>query len=427
MATNATYKIWNGSQWIEYHFKTNADQVTMTTGTGWKKFVSAKVTVNGVAFVEGSETGSAQVTINGSHISWFNGTKPSTNYLANAATIQAALQALDTAAKSAYDHVPANCLTYGQNGNFHTYLDSVYQPYHALLVAIANLTTSTGLIRISEGNASVDNTSYVPDTRTVNGKRLNGNITLSASDIKLSNNDTVEATFYDIVEYAHGKANAKVISYSYSGSYTNIKNSKFNSSAATITLSGSEVICDDFNNDDVAQYGVDFFKKGDVVYVKELNVPDRWVSNITYTNGQPTSVEFSILETTKVDLSNYQTKQTTLAGYGITDAKINGNTITLGSTSITVITDISGKADKNHASSATTYGVGTSTNYGHVKLGAANQNGATAADGVAAPNGHTHSQYLTSHQSLTEYPKIFVQNAQPTASKSGDLWIQIPA
>lgn len=48
-----------------------------------------------------------------------------------------------------------------------------------------------------------------------------------------------------------------------------------------------------------------------------------------------------------------------------------------------------------HATTTTTYGVGTSSNYGHVKLGAANQNGATAADGVAAPNGHTHSQYLS--------------------------------
>lgn len=47
----------------------------------------------------------------------------------------------------------------------------------------------------------------------------------------------------------------------------------------------------------------------------------------------------------------------------------------------------------SHASSATTYGAGTTANYGHVKLGAAEQNGATAADGVAAPNGHTHSQY----------------------------------
>lgn len=47
----------------------------------------------------------------------------------------------------------------------------------------------------------------------------------------------------------------------------------------------------------------------------------------------------------------------------------------------------------SHAAATTTYGAGTSSAYGHVKLGDANQNGATAADGVAAPNGHTHSQY----------------------------------
>ena len=56
--------------------------------------------------------------------------------------------------------------------------------------------------------------------------------------------------------------------------------------------------------------------------------------------------------------------------------------------------DISGKAPNNHASTGTTYGVGTSINYGHVKLGTVDQNGATAANGVAAPNGHTHSQYI---------------------------------
>ena len=67
--------------------------------------------------------------------------------------------------------------------------------------------------------------------------------------------------------------------------------------------------------------------------------------------------------------------------------------------------DISGKAPNNHASSATTYGVGTSSNYGHMKLGSANQNGATAANGVCAPNGHTHSQYLTSHQTVTTTSK----------------------
>jgi len=69
-----------------------------------------------------------------------------------------------------------------------------------------------------------------------------------------------------------------------------------------------------------------------------------------------------------------------------------------------------------HTSQTTFYGAATSSLYGHVKLGAANQNGATAADGVAAPNGHTHSQYLTSHS----YRKINVNGTTVlTTSSSG--------
>jgi len=40
-------------------------------------------------------------------------------------------------------------------------------------------------------------------------------------------------------------------------------------------------------------------------------------------------------------MASYQTKQTTLAGYGITDAKIVGGTITLGTQSITPLTSAS--------------------------------------------------------------------------------------
>jgi hypothetical protein len=47
-----------------------------------------------------------------------------------------------------------------------------------------------------------------------------------------------------------------------------------------------------------------------------------------------------------------------------------------------------------HASSDTTYGVGTTANYGHVKLATGDMNGASGADGVACGKNHTHSQYL---------------------------------
>lgn len=46
-----------------------------------------------------------------------------------------------------------------------------------------------------------------------------------------------------------------------------------------------------------------------------------------------------------------------------------------------------------HASSTTTYGVGTTSNYGHVKLATGDMNGATGSDGVAVGKNHTHSQY----------------------------------
>lgn len=54
----------------------------------------------------------------------------------------------------------------------------------------------------------------------------------------------------------------------------------------------------------------------------------------------------------------------------------------------------SARTPASHASSATTYGVGTTANYGHVKLATGDMNGATHADGVAVSKNHTHGQYV---------------------------------
>ena len=51
------------------------------------------------------------------------------------------------------------------------------------------------------------------------------------------------------------------------------------------------------------------------------------------------------------------------------------------------------KAPENHASPNTTYGVGTSANYGHVKIISGDLNNKTAQDGYAASQSHTHGQY----------------------------------
>ena len=76
-------------------------------------------------------------------------------------------------------------------------------------------------------------------------------------------------------------------------------------------------------------------------------------------------------------------------------AQVNTITSINNKTGAVVLTasDVSA-APINHASSATTYGVGTTTDYGHVKLVTGDQNGKTAADGIATAQGHTHSQYL---------------------------------
>lgn len=65
------------------------------------------------------------------------------------------------------------------------------------------------------------------------------------------------------------------------------------------------------------------------------------------------------------------------------------------STAITTInTNLGKKAPTSHASTATTYGVGTASNYGHVKVVTGDLNGKSATDGCAASQSHTHSQYL---------------------------------
>lgn len=48
-----------------------------------------------------------------------------------------------------------------------------------------------------------------------------------------------------------------------------------------------------------------------------------------------------------------------------------------------------------HASANPTYGVGTTANYGHVKLQSGDMNNTSATDGIAAGLGHTHSNYGT--------------------------------
>ncbi len=74
------------------------------------------------------------------------------------------------------------------------------------------------------------------------------------------------------------------------------------------------------------------------------------------------------------DIANKADKATTLAGYGITNAY----------TKTEVDTAVAGKAPNSHASTATTYGTGSSSNYGHVKLSDSTSSTSSTNGGVAA-------------------------------------------
>jgi hypothetical protein len=83
-------------------------------------------------------------------------------------------------------------------------------------------------------------------------------------------------------------------------------------------------------------------------------ITDAKISNGVITLGSNTITPL----TQHQDISGKADKATTIAGYGITDAKITSGTITLGSQSITPLTqhqDISGKADK--ATTLSGYGI----------------------------------------------------------------------
>ena len=76
----------------------------------------------------------------------------------------------------------------------------------------------------------------------------------------------------------------------------------------------------------------------------------------------------------------------------------------------------SSRAPTSHASSATTYGVGTTANYGHVKISNGDVNSIDSADGLAAGMDHTHSNYANQNA----FSKILVDETEIAADSVTD-------
>ncbi len=85
-------------------------------------------------------------------------------------------------------------------------------------------------------------------------------------------------------------------------------------------------------------------------------------------------------------------------------------TIGSGTTAINITTTVaddshnhSNYAPKSHASSSTTYGAATTSNYGHVKISNGDVATVASADGLAAGMDHTHSNYSTTGHTHSAY------------------------
>lgn len=169
---NARYKMFDGTNWVLYYFETSASQVGTTAS---RKFLTTSVTVNNVPFVlggAGSET--ANVTIDGSDIGC--GISQNLNYIDTTESVAEALAGLDSACKSAYDHVPSDCLTVT---NYAPTLDSVYlKPTSSLNAANLTGTVPTGCIPsnvLTNTNyaATLDGV-YLRPTSTLDATKLSG-------------------------------------------------------------------------------------------------------------------------------------------------------------------------------------------------------------------------------------------------------------
>lgn len=180
--------------------------------------------------------------------------------------------------------------------------------------SVLSSTMSTVSNALTPQQLSID-TSYPILITTSRQTSILGNVSKQSGcyvlNNKLYSNSNEVATQTDIntvTEIAEGKTKA------YITNKTNM--SALNSSSDTVTISSFV----DQNNTTVA---LSNFKVGDIVYLTDTEIPDRWVSTInTTTSNNVTTVTglvLSKMETSKVDLNSYVLKTTTVAGVDLQD------------------------------------------------------------------------------------------------------------
>ena len=170
----------------------------------------------------------------------------------------------------------------------------------------------------------------------------------TAHTIEMTTSDTVTITGVTDVENIYGLYNSDPTANAPTGAPTGYQTSAYWSVSKTVTNSGSDYNGRMFNTNGAISLPVgthtfitsrrcliseDEFK-GDTSTVLTIIVTGSY-KKLTY-DSKKVQVESAIRDGEGVKIStNYAKKATTLAGYGITDAKIENGTITLGSNTIT--------------------------------------------------------------------------------------------
>lgn len=269
------------------YFKTTADQV-LNVSDGkengeWMGVLSNKYTINGQKWKAPANSTTSELTLDTDHIklSIITGA----NYIKTDQTITDALKALDKAAKDAKDSIPSGVLT---TGNYAAVLNSVYQAKNIELDHLSNITGSGYVKRTESGyttfttqnvaNEIKATNTFVPKERTVNGKALSSNITLTGDDIKTTaNGKNISQDIAAIREMANGRSRSFVIdtpTQSETSCNHLFRVPKTNSSISVVKIpvTGAKPLDDiQGNNIDLSTLVV-----GDVIFTKTAGMKDWW-------------------------------------------------------------------------------------------------------------------------------------------------------